>query len=99
MNERLGKEFLALHTMVNDRLVKLVETNARGGGRLEQKLATELESMRRQNDEKLEAMRATVQEKPRQDAERAPRAEFRVVDEKLGLVENGLGEMRRMAEA
>lgn len=99
MNERLGKEFLALHTMVNDRLVKLVETNAGAADALNKKLATELESMRRQNDEKLEAMRATVQEKLDKTLNERLEQSFRVVDEKLGLVENGLGEMRRMAES
>lgn len=99
MNERLGREFLSLQTMVNDRLVRLVETNAGAADALNKKLATELEAMRRQNDEKLEAMRATVQEKLDKTLNERLAQSFRVVDEKLGMVENGLGEMRKMAES
>lgn len=99
MNERLGREFIALQGMVNDRLVKVLETNAGAAEALNKKLAAELAAMRSQNDAKLEEMRATVQEKLDKTLNERLAQSFRVVDEKLGLVQNGLGEMRRMAES
>ena len=58
-----------------------------------------LEKVRAENAQKLEAMRATVEEKLDRTLSERLSASFRMVDEKLGLVQSGLGEMRRMAQS
>ena len=58
-----------------------------------------LEKVRAGNEARLEEMRATVQEKLDRTLSERLTASFRTVDEKLGLVQTGLGEMRTMAES
>ena len=60
---------------------------------------TSLESIRSDNDKKLESMRSTVQEKLDATLTDRLNTSFKVVDEKLGLVQSGLGEMRAMAQS
>lgn len=56
-----------------------------------------LTKIRTDNDVKLEEMRRTVQEKLDKTLSERLAVSFRTVDEKLGLVQSGLGEMRSMA--
>ena len=110
MNETLAKEFLALQSMVDERFAKVLQTNAGAqealGAKLSAALAevrgtvdASLEKVRAENAQKLEAMRATVEEKLDRTLSERLSASFRMVDEKLGLVQSGLGEMRRMAQS
>ena len=110
MNATLNKEFLALQSMVDQRLAKVLETNAGAQEALNLKLSAalaevrgtvdaSLEKVRSENAQKLEAMRATVEEKLERTLTDRLSASFRVVDEKLGLVQSGLGEMREMAQS
>ena len=110
MNATLAKEFLSLQGMVDARFAKVLETNARAAEGLGARLNAELrevrgtvdaalEKVRAENAQKLEAMRSTVEEKLERTLTDRLSASFRRVDEKLGLVESGLGEMRRMAQS
>ena len=78
--------------LLSERQAKSLE-NVRGT------VSEALEKVRAENAEKLEAMRATVQEKLDRTLTERLQTSFRTVDEKLGLVQTGLGEMRRMAES
>ncbi|MDO5532293.1 DNA recombination protein RmuC [Sutterella sp.] len=110
MNTTLAEEFRGLQGMMDGRFAKVLETNAGAaealGRRLEAEmkevrgtLDTALEKMRAENEKKLEAMRSTVAEKLEATLTDRISASFRRVDEKLGLVESGLGEMREMARS
>lgn len=110
MNAILGKEFLSLQGMVDARFAKVLETNAGAAEGLGKKLNEEMKEVRatldeslgrvrEENAQKLEAMRATVEEKLEKTLSERISASFRRVDEKLGLVETGLGEMRQMAKS
>lgn len=110
MNAKLAREFLALQGMVDERFAKVLEANAAQSQMLSERQAKSLENVRgtvsealekvrAENAEKLEAMRATVQEKLDRTLTERLQTSFRTVDEKLGLVQTGLGEMRRMAES
>lgn len=106
--EVMHRQLLELQAMVDQRFARIIEANARAsdqlGGRLEEKFTEirtsvdgNLEKMRSANETKLEEMRATVQEKLDRTLADRLTASFRTVDEKLGLVQTGLGEMRQMA--
>jgi len=93
-----------------DIFAKVLQTNAGAqealGAKLSAALAevrgtvdASLEKVRAENAQKLEAMRATVEEKLDRTLSERLSASFRMVDEKLGLVQSGLGEMRRMAQS
>lgn len=97
MNETLSREFIHLQGMVDERFAKVLETNAGAAEGLGRRLDEALERVRAENAEKLEAMRATVEEKLERTLTDRLSLSFRRVDEKLSLVESGLGEMRRMA--
>ena len=110
MNAKLAREFLALQGMVDERFAKVLQANAAQSQMLAEQQTKEfdrvrgtvseaLDKVRAENAEKLEAMRATVQEKLDQTLTERLQMSFRTVDEKLGLVQTGLGEMRRMAES
>ncbi len=99
MNDKIAQEFRALQGLLDERLARILETNAANTEAMNGRLSQSLEVMRKDNAEKLEAMRATVQEKLEKTLADRLQMSFRVVDEKLGLVQTGLGEMRRMAES
>ena len=99
MNDTLAREFLSLQGMVDARFAKVLETNAGAAEGLGRRLDEALERVRLENAGKLEAMRATVEEKLDRTLSERLATSFRRVDEKLGLVESGLGEMRRMAQS
>ena len=108
--EVLNRQLLELQGLVDARFAKIIETNAAAsevlGGKLESKFTeirtsvdASLEKVRSGNEAKLEEMRATVQEKLDRTLSERLTASFRTVDEKLGLVQTGLGEMRAMAQS
>ena len=86
--EVMNRQLLELQGLVDARFAKIIETNA-----------SSLEKVRASNEARLEEMRATVQEKLDRTLSERLTASFRTVDEKLGLVQTGLGEMRTMAES
>lgn len=60
-------------------------------------LGTNLEALRKENDSKLEQMRATVDEKLQGTLETRLGESFKLVSERLELVHSGLGEMKTLA--
>ena len=58
---------------------------------------TKLESLQKDNSEKLEKMRLTVDEKLQSTLEKRLNQSFRLVSERLELVQRGLGEMKNLA--
>ena len=108
--EVMNRQLLELQGLVDARFAKIIETNASAsealGAKLESKFSeirtsvdANLEKVRAGNEARLEEMRATVQEKLDRTLSERLTASFRTVDEKLGLVQTGLGEMRTMAES
>ena len=106
--EVMNRQLLELQGLVDARFAKIIETNASAsealGAKLESKFSeirtsvdASLEKVRAGNEARLEEMRATVQEKLDRTLSERLTASFRTVDEKLGLVQTGLGEMRTMA--
>lgn len=109
-NQVMHRQLLALQALVDERFARIIETNAASseafGSRLDAKFTdirtsveTSLEKMRTVNETKLEEMRSTVQEKLDKTLAERLSVSFRTVDEKLGLVQSGLGEMRQMAQS
>jgi DNA recombination protein RmuC len=84
--------------VIDNRLEKLSETFAWEQEQARKTIAESLEAVRRDNEAKLEQMRATVQEKL--DATLGERldASFKVVSEHLESVHKGLGEMQALAQ-
>lgn len=99
MTEAIHTQFRSMQGMVDARFAKVLEANAGAAEGLGRQLGEALDKVRADNAQKLEAMRATVQEKLDRTLSERLQASFRTVDEKLGLVQTGLGEMRRMAES
>lgn len=58
---------------------------------------TKLESLQKDNSEKLEKMRLTVDEKLQSTLEKRLNQSFKLVSERLELVQRGLGEMKNLA--
>lgn len=58
---------------------------------------TKLDSLQKDNSEKLEKMRLTVDEKLQSTLERRLNQSFKLVSERLELVQRGLGEMKNLA--
>ena len=106
--EVMHRQLMELQTLVDQRFARIIEANAHAsehlGSRLEGKfneirstVDANLDKVRSANEAKLEEMRATVQEKLDRTLADRLTASFKTVDEKLGLVQTGLGEMRQMA--
>lgn len=106
--EVMHRQLMELQTLVDQRFARIIEANAHAseylGTRLEGKfneirttVDANLDKVRTANEVKLEEMRATVQEKLDRTLADRLTASFKTVDEKLGLVQTGLGEMRQMA--
>lgn len=106
--EVMHRQLMELQTLVDQRFARIIEANAHAsehlGSRLEGKfneirstVDANLDKVRTANEAKLEEMRATVQEKLDRTLTDRLTASFKTVDEKLGLVQTGLGEMRQMA--
>lgn len=106
--EVMHRQLMELQTLVDQRFARIIEANAHAsehlGSRLEGKfneirstVDANLDKVRTANEAKLEEMRATVQEKLDRTLADRLTASFKTVNEKLGLVQTGLGEMRQMA--
>lgn len=106
--EVMHRQLMELQTLVDQRFARIIEANAHAsehlGSCLEGKfneirstVDANLDKVRTANEAKLEEMRATVQEKLDRTLADRLTASFKTVDEKLGLVQTGLGEMRQMA--
>ena len=108
LNAILHKRLLEMQASVDERLQRLRDAQVIAQREQQDLLHVRLNEMRTEldknlerirvlNEGKLEAMRATVEEKLDKTLNERLTASFRTVDEKLGLVQSGLGEMRSMA--
>ncbi len=78
-------------------LREIGEAQARSGEALRTKVEEHLTGLRRENAEKLEVMRATVDEKLQGTLERRLGESFKLVSDRLEAVHQGLGEMQVLA--
>ena len=102
LSQRLETEQLetraALVHMLDERLLGLAQRQHEAAVESARRLADDLERLRAGNEAALEKMRATVGEKLETTLTQRLTTSFKTVDDKLGLVQQGLGEMRSMAQ-
>lgn len=82
---------------INQTIKELLELNEKRGEAIRETLTTQLETLRKENEEKLEKMRATVDEKLQGTLEQRLGESFKLVSERLDKVHQGLGEMQNLA--
>lgn len=75
----------------------LAEANAKNQETLRQTVTERLDKLRADNEAKLEAMRATVEEKLQGTLEKRLGESFALVSDRLEMVHKGLGEMQTLA--
>ena len=86
-----------LREEVNASIQRFGDSFGRGLGELRGEVGTHLERMRTENAHKLDAMRATVDEKLQGTLEKRLGEAFQQVSERLEAVHQGLGEMQSLA--
>lgn len=89
LNESLEKMSVALK--------ELTEANARKQVELQNSMQTAIDKMQKGNEEKLEKMRETVDEKLQGTLEKRLGESFKLVSDQLESVQKGLGEMQQLA--
>ncbi|MBN8647553.1 MAG: DNA recombination protein RmuC [Caulobacterales bacterium] len=87
---------MALHK-IDETIKALVELNEKRGEVIRETLTTQLTQLRKENEEKLEKMRQTVDEKLQGTLEQRLGESFKLVSDRLDLVHKGLGEMQNLA--
>ncbi len=80
-----------------DQLKKLTDTNDSRMEKLRETLQSRLQAIQEDNARQLEQMRATVDEKLHDTLEKRLGESFKLVSERLELVQKGLGEMQNLA--
>lgn len=91
---------VSLQQSLADNAVKITElkdSTAKHQQQLKESLGQELEKVRTNNEAQLEKMRATVDEKLQGTLEKRLGESFKLVSERLELVQRGLGEMQNLA--
>lgn len=87
---------MALHK-IDETIKALVELNEKRGEVIRETLTNQLTQLRKENEEKLEKMRQTVDEKLQGTLEQRLGESFKLVSDRLDLVHKGLGEMQNLA--
>lgn len=82
---------------VTDKISELTRANSAGQEKMTDTLASAVKNLQTNNDEKLEQMRATVDEKLQGTLEKRIGDSFQQVSERLERVHQGLGEMQNLA--
>lgn len=82
---------------INQTIKDLLEINEKRGEAIRETLTNQLESLRKENEDKLEKMRATVEEKLQGTLEQRLGESFKLVSDRLEIVHKGLGEMQNLA--
>ncbi len=82
---------------VTDKVAQLIQSNAEKQDALKEAMAVGLDKLRKENAEKLEAMRSTVDEKLQGTLEKRLGESFALVSDRLEQVHKGLGEMQNLA--
>ena len=85
------------HEDFRKRLEVLSETNAQSGEALKLSVENQLGVLRKENGDKLEQMRVTVDEKLQGTLDKRLGESFKIVSERLEAVHQGLGEMQNLA--
>lgn len=97
-NERLLREEMARNREESSRQIgTLTQSNEQKIEQLRQSVSTGLQQIQEDNSKKLDQMRQTVDEKLQGTLERRLGESFRLVSERLELVQKGLGEMQELA--
>ncbi len=98
--ENQEKLVLALSTSLDksaERIDALTRSNAEKQVELQTLLTAEMDKLRKENEAKLEQMRATVDEKLQSTLETRLGESFKLVSQHLEAVQKGLGEMQNLA--
>lgn len=83
--------------VLGQRLNELTQRNEQRIGEMRTTLETQLQKLQADNAQKLEQMRATVDEKLQSTLNTRLDASFKIVSERLEQVQRGLGEMQQLA--
>ena len=83
--------------LVTDKIGQLIASNAEKQDQLKDTISTSLDKVRKDNELKLEQMRATVEEKLEGTLQKRLGESFQQVSERLEQVHRGLGEMQTLA--
>jgi DNA recombination protein RmuC len=82
---------------LESKVTDLTDSNARKLQEIQVTLQSEMEKMRKGNEEKLDKMRETVDEKLQGTLEKRLGESFKLVSDNLEAVQRGLGEMKNLA--
>mgnify|MGYP006302001029 CR=1 FL=1 len=96
LNESLEIQHRQFETIIK-KLDQLVVQNEERMEKISKMVAQNLEKIQKDNNEKLEQMRVTVDEKLHKTLEDRLGSTFKIVSERLELVHKGLGEMQQLA--
>jgi DNA recombination protein RmuC len=92
-----SRQLAELTTANERRLMELRETVDAKLGEIRATVETRLDNLQKDNAEKLEKMRATVDEKLHETLEKRLGESFKIVSDRLEQVQKGLGEMQSLA--
>ncbi|MCB1172560.1 MAG: DNA recombination protein RmuC [Leptospiraceae bacterium] len=93
----LGSQLELNLKKVDERLVKLTESNEASLAQLSDRIDQRLNKLQDSNEQKLDQMRAVVDEKLQSTLEKRLGESFKLVSERLEAVQRGLGEMQNLA--
>jgi len=82
---------------LENKIAELTDSNAKKQQEIQNTLQSEIDKMRKGNEEKLDKMRETVDEKLQGTLEKRLGESFKLVSENLEAVQRGLGEMKNLA--
>ena len=95
--EALAARFAELNEAIQKALREARLEQGAQLGQVQEKVEQRLSAIQKANDEKLEAMRRTVDEKLHDTLEKRLGESFKLVSERLEMVQKGLGEMQTLA--
>jgi DNA recombination protein RmuC len=91
------KEFAEFRQEISKRVEELRDKNDEKMEHIRKTVESRLEYLQKDNNDKLEKMRVTVDEKLQSTLEKRLTQSFKLVSERLELVQKGLGEMQNLA--
>lgn len=91
------REIKTQMTTMTDEMRHLTDSNEMRMNRMHDMVALQLKSLREENNQAMEEMRRTVDEKLQKNLEQRLNDSFRLVSERLEQVYRGLGEMQQLA--
>jgi DNA recombination protein RmuC len=95
--DEVGKSLKAFSDTFSTNLKALTDTNSQELQKLRELIERQLKELQKDNAQKLDQMRATVDEKLHETLERRLGESFKLVSERLESVYKGLGEMQTLA--